>query len=135
MLSSQSTKTDIRGGSLMSLAGSPELQPSRSASRIASVTEPNSVIASLALAFSDDPAARWLSQILTTRHQGRGHGSELLRRVLTQCDRHDLPAYLESSNPKNVPFYQRHGFRVTGTIQAGTSPQILPMLRQPKSST
>jgi len=62
-------------------------------------------------------------------HQRHGHGSALLQHALARCDRDHTPAYLESSNPANVPLYERHGFRVLGTIQAGSSPPILPMLR------
>ena len=62
--------------------------------------------------------------------QGRGLGSELLRHALAACDRDGEPAYLESSNPKNVPLYQRHGFEVLGEIQVGASPTIYPMLRK-----
>lgn len=62
-------------------------------------------------------------------HQGRGYGSMLLRHALLQCDEDHLPAYLESSNPANVPLYERHGFVVLGAIQVGSSPQIFPMLR------
>ena len=29
-------------------------------------------------------------------------------------------------------FYQRHGFEKIGTIQAGTSPTMVPMLRRPQ---
>jgi ribosomal protein S18 acetylase RimI-like enzyme len=61
--------------------------------------------------------------------QGRGYGSALLRYALEQCDRDGMPAYLESSNPRNIPLYQRHGFEIVGTIQAGTSPTVVPMLR------
>ncbi|MEO0409350.1 MAG: GNAT family N-acetyltransferase [Cyanobacteria bacterium P01_A01_bin.135] len=68
------------------------------------------------------------------RHHGQGHGSALLRSVLGRCDRDRLPAYLESSNPQTVPFYQHHGFEVLGTIQVGKSPQIFTMLRQPVTS-
>ncbi|MEC4983031.1 MAG: GNAT family N-acetyltransferase [Oscillatoria sp. PMC 1068.18] len=64
--------------------------------------------------------------------QRRGYGIALIDPVLEQCDRDRLPAYLESSNPANLPFYQRHGFEVIGTIQAGNSPQIFPMLRHPR---
>lgn len=64
--------------------------------------------------------------------QGQGYGSFLMQQVLKQCDRDRIPAYLESSNPNNIPFYQRHGFEVVGTIQAGTSPSIFPMIRQPQ---
>jgi L-amino acid N-acyltransferase YncA len=51
---------------------------------------------------------------------------------LLQCDRHHMPAYLESSNPANLSFYERHGFEVLGTIQVGASPPIFPMLRHPR---
>ena len=64
--------------------------------------------------------------------QGRGYGSALLRHALARCDRDRLPAYLESSNPVNVPLYQRHGFEVIGTIQQGSSPELVPMLRKPR---
>ena len=66
-----------------------------------------------------------------SRH-GKGFGSALLQHTLIQCDRENKLAYLESSSPKNIPFYERHGFKLLGTIQAGTSPSIFPMLRKPK---
>lgn len=65
-------------------------------------------------------------------HQGRGGGSALLRYALARCDREGLPAYLESSNPRNVTLYQRHGFEIIGNIQAGSSPRMTPMLRRPR---
>lgn len=64
--------------------------------------------------------------------QGQGHGSALLRHALEQCDRDGVIAYLESSNPRNVPLYERHGFASLGSIQAGSSPMIVPMLRRPR---
>jgi GNAT superfamily N-acetyltransferase len=66
--------------------------------------------------------------------QRQGYGSVLLEHVLRFCDKEGTPAYLESSNPANVPLYQRHGFEVLGTIQVGTSPPITPMLRHPCDS-
>ena len=63
--------------------------------------------------------------------QGRGYGSALLRHALERCDRDGLPAYLESSNPRNIPLYERHGFVAIGRIQAGSSPTVVPMLRRP----
>jgi ribosomal protein S18 acetylase RimI-like enzyme len=62
-------------------------------------------------------------------HQGRGYGSALLRHALRQCDQDNVAAYLESSNPANVPLYERHGFVVLGTTQVGSSPPFIPMLR------
>ncbi len=66
-----------------------------------------------------------------SRH-GKGFGSALLQHTLVQCDRENKLAYLESSNPKNIPLYERHGFKLLGKIQAGRSPTIFPMLRKPK---
>lgn len=62
-------------------------------------------------------------------HQGRGFGSALLKHGLQECDAQGLPAYLESSNPKNVPLYERHGFEVIGLIQPADFPPLYPMLR------
>ena len=64
--------------------------------------------------------------------QGRGYGSALLRYALPQCDRDGVAAYLESSNPRNISLYERHGFERLGLIQAGTSPTMVPMLRRPR---
>ena len=64
--------------------------------------------------------------------QGKGFGSALLQHILIQVDRDNMLAYLESSNPKNIPLYKRHGFELLGSIQIGTSPSIAPMLRRPR---
>lgn len=61
--------------------------------------------------------------------QGRGTGDALMRHALERCDRDGVPAYLESSNPRNISLYQRHGFEILGTIQVGSSPVLTPMLR------
>jgi len=64
--------------------------------------------------------------------QGLGYGSALLAASLKEVDRTHDTAYLESSNPRNVPLYERFGFRVVGTIQSGSSPTIIRMLRSPR---
>lgn len=64
--------------------------------------------------------------------QSKGFGSALLQHILLQFDRNNKLAYLESSNPRNIPLYKRHGFELLGTIQTGTSPSISPMLRRPR---
>ncbi len=46
--------------------------------------------------------------------QGRGIGSALIQAGLEACDAQGMPAYLESSNVKNNPLYQRHGFEIIG---------------------
>jgi ribosomal protein S18 acetylase RimI-like enzyme len=61
--------------------------------------------------------------------QGQGYGSALLKAALKHCDADGLPAYLESSSPRNVPLYERHGFEVIGEIKPGDHPGITPMYR------
>jgi ribosomal protein S18 acetylase RimI-like enzyme len=60
---------------------------------------------------------------------GKGLGSALLREALSRCDQEHMSAYLESSNPANVAFYQRLGFEALGVIRVGHSPPMVPMLR------
>ena len=48
--------------------------------------------------------------------QGTGVGTALLQAGLERVDAEGLPAYLESSKEKNIAFYGRHGFEVTGEI-------------------
>ena len=63
---------------------------------------------------------------------GMGLGAALMKHALLIADQAGLPAYLESSNPRNVSFYERHGFDVMGEIQVGSSPIIRPMIRAPQ---
>jgi ribosomal protein S18 acetylase RimI-like enzyme len=65
-------------------------------------------------------------------HHRQGYGAALLRYALRLCDEQGVAAYLESSNPENIPLYKRQGFEVLGRIQAGSSPVITPMLRRPR---
>lgn len=60
---------------------------------------------------------------------GRGLGAALMKHALQICDEAGLPAYLESSNPRNISLYERHGFEVMGTIETESSPIMTPMLR------
>jgi len=67
-------------------------------------------------------------------HHDKGVGSKLMVHALTVIDKDNTSAYLESSNPTNIPFYKRHGFELLGTIQVNTFPPIFPMLRKPRIS-
>jgi ribosomal protein S18 acetylase RimI-like enzyme len=62
-------------------------------------------------------------------HQSAGLGGRLLDRGLEQVDADHLPAFLETPNPRTVPFYERHGFSVIGVARAGGCPPLTSMLR------
>jgi GNAT superfamily N-acetyltransferase len=60
---------------------------------------------------------------------GQGLGALLMKHALRRCDEEGVAAYLESTNPRNLSLYERHGFRIMGKIQSGSSPVMTPMLR------
>lgn len=65
--------------------------------------------------------------------RGGGYGQALMRSRLDRCDAEHAPAYLESSNPVNVPYYERFGFEVTGEmVLPDGGPSLIPMWRQPR---
>ena len=61
---------------------------------------------------------------------GQGLGALLMKHALRRCDEEGIAAYLESSNPRNISLYERHGFEIIGEIQHGSSPTMTPMLRR-----
>ena len=61
--------------------------------------------------------------------QGVGLGGELMEQCLRIVDQDHLPVYLETPNPRSLPFYERQGFEVTGRAQAGACPPVTFMLR------
>lgn len=63
--------------------------------------------------------------------QGSGVGSALLAPGLELCDREGLAAYLETGRERNLAFYGRHGFRVTGRLQLPAGPPVWLMCRDP----
>ncbi|MBV9321877.1 MAG: GNAT family N-acetyltransferase [Mycobacterium sp.] len=68
-----------------------------------------------------------------TSVRGRGLGQALMRSRLDRCDAEHCPAYLESSKPDNVPYYERFGFTVTGEIVLPNGgPTLWPMWRMPR---
>jgi ribosomal protein S18 acetylase RimI-like enzyme len=65
--------------------------------------------------------------------RGRGIGPSVLTPVLERCDATGLPAYLESSNPRNISFYERHGFVAMPLFPLPDGcPPITPMWRDPR---
>ncbi|MGH9085331.1 MAG: GNAT family N-acetyltransferase [Acidimicrobiales bacterium] len=77
----------------------------------------------------------WYLNVLSTlpERQGQGLGTAVLQPILERCDMDGVPAYLESSNPRNVTLYKRHGFVQTGTpIELPDGPSLIPMWRDPR---
>ena len=65
--------------------------------------------------------------------QGRSLGTQLMRPILEKCDQEGIPAYLESSKEKNVPLYERNGFKVTEQLTLpNDGPPIWLMWRKPE---
>lgn len=61
--------------------------------------------------------------------RGAGFGHILMDSGLERCDAEHVPAYLESTNPVNVPYYQRFGFESTGKLALPGGPVITMMWR------
>ncbi len=65
--------------------------------------------------------------------QGTGVGGALMKSRLARCDAERQAAYLESSKESNVPFYERHGFRVTQEVTVPDGgPTLWLMWREPQ---
>lgn len=60
----------------------------------------------------------WTLQYVGVRHAstGQGLGAAAVAPTLAAIDRDGLPCGLTSSNPRNLPFYERHGFRVVAEV-------------------
>jgi GNAT superfamily N-acetyltransferase len=62
----------------------------------------------------DVPPEHWYLMIVgvVPARQGQGVGRALLQPVLNRADSASLPCYLDTAQPRNLPFYQKLGFRV-----------------------
>jgi GNAT superfamily N-acetyltransferase len=68
------------------------------------------------------------------RRRGTGLGSAILAATLEHVDSEGMPAYLESTNPRNVPLYERHGFVATREIELEGGPSLTAMWRAPTTA-
>jgi ribosomal protein S18 acetylase RimI-like enzyme len=76
----------------------------------------------------------WYLAVLGTdpSRQGEGLATRLLSGVLQDCDRDEVPAYLETGTERNVAFYNRHGFKVTEELRLPKGPPVWLMWREPR---
>jgi ribosomal protein S18 acetylase RimI-like enzyme len=76
----------------------------------------------------------WYLAVLGTdpSRQGEGLATRLLGVVLDECDRDEVPAYLETGTERNVAFYTRHGFKVIEELRLPKGPPVWLMWREPR---
>ena len=80
------------------------------------------------------PERHWYLGILGVHPdaQGRGVGTALLGPVLELADAEGTGCYLDTSNPDNPPWYQRHGFVVQDEFDLpDDGPHMWTMWREP----
>ena len=73
----------------------------------------------------------WYLGILGTHpdHQNKGLGSKVLQAMQAKADHLGIPTFLESSNPRNYGFYQRHGYVEREVLTVEDSPPLLGFWR------
>jgi GNAT superfamily N-acetyltransferase len=66
--------------------------------------------------------------------QGLGLGSALIHPMLERADAEGLPCYLETFQPRNVPLYQKHGFKIAiEEVEPNSGVRGWAFLREPRS--
>jgi GNAT superfamily N-acetyltransferase len=78
----------------------------------------------------DEP--HWTLQYIGVRprRQGSGLGVAAVAPMLAVCDAEALPCGLVSTNPRNIPFYERLGFRVDADVPTPDGAAVMrPMHR------
>jgi len=64
--------------------------------------------------------------------QGQGIGGALIEPILSRADADGLPCYLETFHERNLPFYEKLGFRIEGGGHVpGGGPNFWAMMRTP----
>jgi len=82
----------------------------------------------------DLPEPHWYVMVLgvAPAFQGQGYGRALLQPMLDRADTDGVPCYLETTQPKNVTFYQRLGFRVlVDDVEPESGLQVWTFRRDP----
>jgi GNAT superfamily N-acetyltransferase len=81
--------------------------------------------------------SHWYLGMIATRAaaQGTGVGTRVMRHTLERVDADGMPAYLESTNAMNIPFYERNGFVIVGEVSLPDGPRLTQMRRPPTNRT
>ena len=84
------------------------------------------------------PEPHWYLLVVAVdpKLQGRGLGSALVEEGLARADHSNSPCYLETSEERNVRFYERYGFTVITKVPLGRGgPPAWAMRREPRRVT
>jgi GNAT superfamily N-acetyltransferase len=75
----------------------------------------------------------WFLALIGVRpeSQGKGIGTDIVAPILETCDATGTPAYLETSNARNLAFYHRLGFVIRDQFELTRGPHIWTMWREP----
>ncbi|MEM7540622.1 MAG: N-acetyltransferase [Pseudomonadota bacterium] len=103
-----------------------ELSATIDASRLGEV---RAVFEAMARYVPQDPCWYLPAIAVDPATQGKGIGTALMAYALERVDEGGTPAYLESSNPRNVQLYEGFGFEVIAEVGVGAGPVVYPMLR------
>jgi ribosomal protein S18 acetylase RimI-like enzyme len=76
-------------------------------------------------AHPEEPHGTLLTLGVDPAHQGHGRGSAMLRAI---AGRASTPLYLETSSPRNVRLYERHGYVVQRELRLPRGPLVWTML-------
>lgn len=70
-------------------------------------------------------------QVIGVAERNRGHGRKLVEPMLEQCNVRQVSAYLETSNARNLGFYEKMGFRQAGSYSLPSGPRLWRLLHSP----
>ena len=75
----------------------------------------------------------WTLQYIGVRpgRQGTGLGAAAVAPILSVCDDEALPCGLVSTNPRNVSFYERLGFRVEAEVRTPDGRAVMRPMHRP----
>lgn len=99
--------------------------------RAAGLALPRALAVSAASDANHPAQPHWYLHIVGCRPeaQGRGFGRAAIAPGLARADADGVPAYLETANERNLPFYARIGFEVTHTWRVPDGPPHWSLLR------
>jgi hypothetical protein len=75
----------------------------------------------------------YLAAVATeSRLRTQGRGTAVLAPIIRACDSDGICAYLETSTPNSIPFYEAMGFSIWSEFRVSNSPRVWCMGRSPR---